>query len=300
MKSNYEILGLPENAQLKDVEAKYGALLRQYKQRVDEKGATYEDLEYYRTITHAYDEITGKVHDLSDENPTSIVPYKIRKRLEIIDANLRHYYFGIFIVVIMISLGILFYFQYKDNRKTDFTLKFVGAFSVLDPMKFSDEVADKTDVFDYPLVSFFTVTTDTQFSPDVYRESDAFFAQLRVGRVLDVILLDKESYDIYVKQAAFLPLDDILEEYKDSSWYDSLILYEFIPDPNKQEEQPPKAIYGIDITDAGFFDDTSLEWLHDTDKGQEKRMILTIARTSKRKNKAIEFMEELLNTLPQK
>lgn len=245
MKSNYEILGLPENAQIKDVERKYGALIRQYKQRVDEKGATYEDLEYYRTITQAYDEITGKKHDLTDENPTSIVPYKIRRRFEIIDAHLRQYYFVIFIAVILVTMGILFYLQNKDKAKNDFTLKFVGAFSSQNPIAFSEELASKTDVFEYPAVSFFTVTTDTQFSPDVYRESDSFFAQLRVGRVLDVILLDKESYDIYVKQAAFLPLDDILEEYKDSEWYNSLKLYEFKKDPNVKEEQPPEAIYGI-------------------------------------------------------
>ena len=56
-KSNYEILGLSENADKELVERKYGALLRQYKQRTDEYGATNEDLSYYNEITKAYNEI---------------------------------------------------------------------------------------------------------------------------------------------------------------------------------------------------------------------------------------------------
>ena len=77
--TDYETLNLPENAPREMVERKYGALLRAYKQRTDEYGVTEEDLAYYRRITEAYDRLVGTVHDYSDPNPTSMIPYKVRK-----------------------------------------------------------------------------------------------------------------------------------------------------------------------------------------------------------------------------
>ena len=291
-------MGLPENASVKEVERKYGALLRQYKKRVDEKGTTYEDLEYYKKITMAYDASTGKKHDLEDENPTSIIPFKIRKRFEIIQAHLSQYYFAIFAVVILLTLGVLFVLQNKDNVKTDFGIKFVGAFSVDNPMAFNEEVTKKSNVTNKPIISFFTVTTATEYSPKVQREAESFLAQLWVGKGLDIILIDKESYDVYAKQGAFLALDDILDQYTDKEWYSSLKLYGYKLDPQlKEEQQPQEAIYGIDVSNASFFNDTSLNWLHDTEKGQEKIMIFTIAKTTKNKEKAIDFMIEVLDTL---
>ena len=50
---DYKVLGLEEGTPRETVERKYGALLRAYKQRTDEYGATDEDMEYYRTITQA-------------------------------------------------------------------------------------------------------------------------------------------------------------------------------------------------------------------------------------------------------
>ncbi len=298
VKSNYEVLGLPENATLEDVERKYGALIRQYKKRVDEKGQTYEDLEYYRAITKAYNELTGKNQNLEDDNPTSIIPYSVRKRFEIIQAHLSQYYFAIFAVILLLAMGTLFILQYRDNRKTDFGIKFVGAFSVANPTDFNEEIVKRSKVTKYPVISFFTVTTETQLTPAVQSQATSFLSQLMVGKNLDVILLDKESYDAYVRQGAFLALDDILKEYSDREWYDSLRKFDYKLNPDIEEGmQPVEAVYGVDVTNTTFFDGTSLEWLHDVDKGQEKVMILTIARTSMNKEKAIDFMIEILDTM---
>ncbi|NLN04136.1 MAG: hypothetical protein GX166_04860 [Clostridiaceae bacterium] len=298
VKSNYEVLGLPEDASLEDVERKYGALIRQYKRRVDEKGQTYEDLEYYRTITKAYNEITGKNYNLEDENPTSIIPYSVRRRFEIIQAHLSQYYFAIFAAVLLLAMGTLFFLQYKDNLKTDFGIKFVGAFTVDNPTKFNEEIVNRSNVIKNPVISFFTVTTETQLTPAVQSQATAFLSQLMVGKNLDVILIDKESYDAYVRQGAFLALDDILIEFSDREWYDSLVLYDYKKNPDVEEgKQPEEAVYGVDVTNTSFFEGTSLEWLHDVEKGQEKVMILTIARTSKNKEKAIDFMIEILDTM---
>lgn len=298
VKSNYEVLGLPEGASLEDVERKYGALIRQYRKKVDEKGETYEDLEYYRTITKAYDEITGKKHYLEDDNPTSIIPYKVRRRFEIIQAHLSQYYFAILAVIVLLVMGTLFILQYRDNLKNDFGIKFVGAFSVDNPTAFNDEIVNRSKVTMNPVISFFTVTTETQMTPAVQSQATSFLSQLMVGKNLDVILTDKESYEAYVKQGAFLALDEILKEYSDREWYKSLIYFDFKRDPNvEKEKQPEEAIYGVDVTNTTFFEGTSLKWLHDVDKGQEKVMILTIARTSKNKDKAIDFMIEILETM---
>lgn len=289
MKNNYEILGLSDGAPLEEVERKYGALLRQYKRRVDNRGATYEDLEYYQTITSAYNEITGKNRPVGDTNPSSIIPFKIRDRFEKIMAHVSHYSFLIFAVLITSVLIITFLYQTKDNKNIDLGIKFVGAFSTQNQIQLNEEITNKSEVTKKPVISFFTVTTDSVITPSIKAEAESFLAQLWVGTYLDIILIDKESYDVYLKQGAFYRLDDIAKDLN----LDSTKLLEY---KKKNQEELEDGIYGIDITDYNFFDGMSLEWLYDQEKGQEKIMILTIARTSKNKDKAIEFLKEIINS----
>ena len=128
-KNPYQILGLPENADRELVEKKYGALVRQYKQRTDEYGTTNEDLDYYNEITKAYNEIMGIDGDYTDTDPTNIIPYSIRKKWHKISSFFDSYKLLICGGLLIVVIGVLTYLQLKDASKQDLYIKFVGAFS---------------------------------------------------------------------------------------------------------------------------------------------------------------------------
>ena len=111
-------------------------------------------------------------------------------------------------------------------------------------------------------------------------------------------MLQQHPY-VYVKNYAFLPLDDIWSEYTSTHEDTYLIdVYEYGSDSDPDSKvNIPTAIYGIDVTNSSFFEDTGLLWLYDEEKGQEKSMIFCIARRSTNVEKSAEFLEELLSTV---
>ncbi len=300
IRSNYEILGLPEGAAPSQVERKYGALLRQYKQKTDEYGTTNEDLAYYKEITSAYETILGKPRsDYSDTNPTSIIPYKVRRFWGKLCARIDLYKLPICGAVLIAVIGVLVFFQLRDANHEDISIKFAGAFNAFDTGKLSAEIAERSETVQSPLVSFYTVTTSTSMQDSLAQsQANQFRAQLFGGQ-MDIILVDQESFEACIREAAFLRLDDFIAEYSENEAYADL--FAALSDsgrlcaytPAEGDPQLP-GIYGIDITDSAFFDETSLLWQYSEDAGQERTMILTICRSSKRMDIAKRFAAELV------
>lgn len=291
------ILGLPEDADDEAVRIRYGALLRQYKKNVDEYGATYEGLAYYNRITKAYDTVFGYSHDFSDDNPTSPIPYKVRKKFGKFATWFEQYRLAVVLVVVIVFLGVVFVVQSINKGKYDVKLKFVGAFGESPTQNVTRNLNAKSQVFDNAQVSFFTVTTSSSMLELGARTgAEAFLGQLMAKGALDVILIDKESFDVYVQNKAFLSLDDFYERYKEShsdSYLLELYDYESPPD-DKGNILVEQAIYGIDITGTDFFEDTGLLWLFDAEAGQEKSMVFCVAAKTANPEAAYAFMEELL------
>lgn len=289
-KSDYEILGLPEGAERDLVEKKYGALLRSYKQRTDEKGATNEDLEYYKSITAAYDNIVGTVHDFSDPNPTSPIPFKVRNFFYKLSANLDHYKFFL-VAFLMIGIIVLIVcYQIKGNKDDDIYLKFTGAFYTNNEIMLKDQLVEKSDKVKSPSISFFTVTSQTGlYDQEAQNQAVSFRAQFLSGAI-DLIFIDKANYDVYVSQYAFLDLTD----YINSNELPELETYVY--ENTGEGDNVPTGIYGIEFTEQGsaFFSDMTLTWLNDTIEGDERSMILCVCRMSKNKNKALKYMSEII------
>ena len=159
--SNYEILGLPDNADKTLVEKKYIALVREYRDRTNEYGTTNEDLKYYNKITKAYNDIMGISGDYSDTDPMSIIPYSIRKKWSKISYFFENYKMIICGVILLTAIVIMTIFQIKDSDIDDISIKFVGSFTT----GYADsqdgyidaQIAKKSDVVDAPIVSYFTV-----------------------------------------------------------------------------------------------------------------------------------------------
>ena len=296
-----KILGLPENAQDEAVKFRYGALLRQYKRKVDEYGATYDDLAYYKRITLAYDTVFGFTHDFADDNPTSRIPYKYRRKFGKFLTWFEQYRLLVMLGIVIVLLVVVFTVQNCGRDKTDMRLKFVGAYAQKIDENLTKQINAKSEVFDHAQLTFFECTTDsTLLNFNLLYTAEVFYGQLMAKGQLDVVLIDKESFDVYVKNYAFLPLDDIWNEYV-STHEDTYLLeppytYGSDSDPDSKVNIPT-AIYGIDVTNSSFFDDTGLLWLYDEEKGQKKSMIFCIARRSTNVEKSAEFLEELLSTV---
>ncbi|MBO5418079.1 MAG: J domain-containing protein [Clostridia bacterium] len=296
-----EVLGLPESADDNAVKQRYGALLRQYKRHVDEKGATYDDLEYYKRITTAYDTIMGFTHDFGDDNPTSIIPYKIRRKFAKFAAFVDQYKLLLFMGILTVCLVVLFIFQSKNNTEEDITIKFVGAYTTIQERQITEYLNDSAETFDDALVSFFTVTTKTTLLDNHAKTgAESFLSQLMAGS-MDVVLIDKESYDAYVEEYAFLKLDTLLSEYEaaggNTEALDTCYFKGLTTDKGVTIDE---GIYGIEVSDSAIIRGLPKDmftWLYDEPSGQSKSMIFAICRTSKRQDVAWNYGKELVESI---
>ena len=293
--SDYEILNLPENAPKDMVERKYGALLRAYKQRTDEYGVTNADLEYYRRITAAYDRIVGTVHDFSDPNPTSIIPFKVRRVFYKISANLEHYKFLLLALFMIAVFGLMAYFQFSSVESHDLNIKFVGAFATTEHSTLIMEINDKSDATDVPDVTFFTVTGDTEYNSDSQDAALQFRMQF-VSGAIDVIFIDRANFEVYMNEPAFLELSDFLEQHKDEPGFENLTLVEY--ENQGQNGNPPSGVYGIEFTAQGtdYFKGTKLNWLSDYYENQDRSMIIAICRMAQNSERAESYVADILRS----
>ncbi len=291
--SDYEILNLPENAPKEIVERKYGALLRAYKQKTDEYGVTNADIEYYQRITEAYDRIVGTVHDFSDPNPTSFIPYKVRRVFYKLSANLEHYKFLLLGIVMLTVLGLIAYFQFSSVENHDLNIKFVGAFSTTEQSTLIMEMNEKSETTKIPDVTFFTITEETEYNSDAQDAALQFRMQFTSGAI-DVIFIDKANFDVYKHEPAFLELSDFLDKYKDAPGFDNLTFVEYENEGN--DGNPPSGIYGIDFTARGsnYFEGTKFSWLNDYFKDRERSMIMVICRRAQNIERAQSYVAELI------
>lgn len=291
------ILGLPEDADDEAVRIRYGALLRQYKKNVDEYGSTYEGLAYYKKITKAYDTVFGYTHDFSDDDPTSPIPYKVRKKFAKFAAWFGQYKLAVILAIVIVFLGVVFVVQSVNRGRYDIKIKFVGAFAESPSQNVTKNLNSRSGVFDNAQVTFFTVTTSSSMLDVGARTgAEAFLGQLMAKGALDVILTDRESFDVYVQNKAFLRLDGFYERYRETHGESYLLeLYDYGSPPDENGNVlVEQGIYGIDVTGTDFFDDTGLLWLYNSDAGQEKSMIFCVASKTGNQEAAYAFMEELL------
>ncbi len=296
VQSNYAILGISENADKERVEKKYAMLIKQYKHKTDEYGTTNEDLAYYNKITKAYNEIMGIKDDYSDMDPTNIIPYSIRKRFQKFSATIENYKMlicGILLFCVIIILTVL---QVKDSFKDDISIKFVGAFapgySTSEDGYIDVQIKDKSEVVDAPTVSFFTVVEgETSLIDSTAKNAAVQFRTEFTTGALDVIIIDKENLEIYIKQLVFLKLDDFLEEHKNDTGFENLNVFNY-ENSGEEDDYAESGIYAVEITDTSFFEGMNLEKRYPEER---QTMYLAIARTSKRPDIAKAFAAEIIS-----
>lgn len=97
----------------------------------------------------------------------------------------------------------------------------------------------------------------------------------------DLFILDKELFKAYAYKGAFLPLDQLLEKYKDISKYanDEYFI--------KPEDAKKKALYGLSAE--------SIKVLSDAGFDTKNKVIAIYVRTNK-KDRALEALKSLLDS----
>ena len=296
-KSNYKILGLPENADKDLVQRKYGALIRQYKQRTDEYGATNEDLSYYNEITKAYNDIMGISGDYTDTDPTNIIPYSIRKKWYKFSAFIDSYKMLLCGIILIAVIGVLVFLQIRDGSQDDLYIKFVGSFSSgyadSEDGYIDRQIAAKSEVVDHPMVSYFTVIEGKTTLLDSSAKNAAVqFRSEFVAGSLDIIIIDKENLEVYLKDLAFLKLNDFLKEHQSDPGFQNLNLYQY-ENTGAEKDLVESGVYAIEITNMEFFQGMNL--IKEYPK-ERQTMYLTIARSSKNLEKAEAFASEIIST----
>ncbi len=296
-KSNYEILGLPENAEKALVEKKYGALLRQYKQRTDEYGTTNEDLKYYNDITKAYNDIMGITGDYTDTDPTNIIPYSVRKKWHKVSSFFDSYKLLICGGLLLAVIVILTVLQVRDSSKEDLYIKFVGAFTSgyadSEDGYIDRQIAAKSNVTEQPIVSYFTVVEGETTLLDQSAKDGAvqFRSEFTTG-ALDIIIIDKENLDVYVNQLVFQRLDDFLKEHAGDPGFADLDAYRY-ENTGEENDRTQSGVYAIEISNMEFFKEMNLVKRYPEER---QTMYLAIARTSKNMENAEAFAAEVIAT----
>lgn len=287
MKSNYEILGLFENANTELVNKKYDALCRQYKQKT-EKGVNEDDALYYDEITSAYNSIMGYT-DRDSYNAKSSTS-SIKRIFELVGAYFNQYFFVVVVFVVLLLFGLTVFYQINVAQKYDLNIKFVGAFSSTDEAKLQSEINNKFETIKWPAVSFFTIYNKTKVNRSVLNNQQKFYLELSKGTI-DVLLIDKNVYDAYVTIGAFYSFDEYIKNNNREADWSKLKLLKYTP---KEGEQVDPGTYGIEIKSATFLKDIPLVWI---DESTDSTMILVICKASRFIDNSLKFTEEVISTI---
>ena len=292
--NDYKTLGLPDNSDKETVKKKYDMLIKSYKNRTDEYGTTNEDLSYYNEISEAYDRIMGYTRDYSDPNPTSVIPYKVRKIWYKIDNAFDRYKMaalGVILVIVMVSLIV---YDIVSKPKYDLNIKFVGAFDTLNIVQVCETIQNETEGDLTVEASFFTVIEDVTVMDKITKNSAVQFRSQMMAGAVDIVLIDVENMDAYVEDFMFLNLDEFIQELKNDPQTAPLVeniqLYTY---ENKgQDDRLASGAYGIYITDSSIFDEESgLIWGYEEER---QTMIAAISRTSDKHDSARELITAIL------
>jgi len=287
MKSNYEKLGLPEDAPKSLVEKKYSSLMKQFKNRTDEFGVMESDVEYYEEITGAYNDIMGFNHNSYDDNPTSVIPRPVRMAWGKVATVLDSYKLAIMIIIVLAITGYFIFMQVRNNKKEDISIKFAGAYALETiASDMEKEIGNKSNVVSEPAVTFYTIDVNTHFNLASTTEATQFLGQLTYGQI-DLMIMDIEVYNAYIDKGFFIELSDFLENNKNNPGFDKIL-------PVVYTVEDRSGIYALDVSNCTFFEDLPLSYL---DNGhEEKQMIIAVCMQSKRQELSLNLVSEIIST----
>lgn len=279
-----EILELGSDATKDDISKRYGILTRKFRNlEKDERGYTIDD------ITEAYNLLMGITYvDKNEEERKKALrenPPLLARILKVDPIKLENFfhYYKIHMIVGLALIVILFFSIRSciNQVEPDFSLVCYGGIFGQDQTVVENNIKERVSGIEAPSVQFLgTISEDPQF---VYASQMKFVAMI-AAKEIDIIVMDRENFDIFVSQGIFLPLDDLVGEWGFSE--ESYVRGSETIDQEENGEpvKGPEHIYGIDITENKFIKDNRI---------YGKSAVVGISLNTQRMDKALEFIGSL-------
>lgn len=285
-KKALEILELNPDATKDDISKRYGILTRKFKNmEKDERGYTIED------VTHAYNLLMGITYvDKNEEerqralreNPPLLA--RILKVDPIKLENFFHYYKLHMIISIAVIVVLFFSIRSCINQvDPDFTLVGYGKIFCQDQSIVEKDLKERLPGIEAPSAQFLSsVSEDPQY---VYASQMKFVAMIAAKEV-DIVIMDKDNFEMSLKQGMFLPLDDLIGELGFPE--ESYVRGSEVIDETEAGEPVygPEHAYGIDISENEFIKENNI---------YSDNVIVAIVQNTERMDRALEFIKSLVD-----
>jgi hypothetical protein len=309
-----KILGVTKETSRNDIERKYSILLK--KQRAKERPVDVEEQEdgddsgnavrpdaapvvppaeareeySFDQVTQAYNILMGYEVAIKEAPPSKAAPLLKKAGIDEKKArNFFYYYKWYFVIGILAVLAIVLSVRSCVNQeKPDFNIAFLGELSYSDAIDKLD-AAIKAGVPEIKEPGF-----DGAFLSNNDQGEQAYAMNMKATVLLaaadiDVFILDKEAYQRYAKQGAFMSLDGYTAELGvDMEKNKENILGLTETDLETGEEKPvsdEKHLYGIDITGSKELKDAGVIG---------KEFIAAVRVTGENTDKAIKLIRFLM------
>jgi len=297
LKTAYERLGLPENADREMVEKRYDLLLRQERRRRRETGDERESPEFAE-VTRAYrfileQEEKQAVTELTEQQ------YGKYKRFAGLAERLDHFFsyykwhtLGAILLIGLIIYGINAYIAHKEEQARLAALPPMDIQGMMLGQFFAADGSAETDGIEAAMLGHFPdwkrVELDLlTFSLEARSELD--IAMLQRATVLlaterpDIYILDGDTFPWLAQTGILLELDDL------AAGRFASLLPEGAAVKASGGEEYGEHVYGIDLTDSPLIGELPI---------YKDRFIVGIRRDSERVDNALHLIETYLRSIP--
>jgi len=276
-KDAYQILGLKEGASKEQIQNKYNILVKRYRMSSDKDDKNSQmDIE---KIDMAYNLLMGyHIEEPTESRPNK--PNPILKKMGVDEKkaeNFLYYYkFRIIVAIVLIIFAAFFIKDIVGKIPSDLDVAIVGEIFNNDTELFKQNVMDKMPELREMSIDTATFLKDMDGQME-YAMNMKTMVLFGAGTV-DIFFMDKDTYERFGSQGAFVNLDEVAGKLKvDEDKNSDLLL--------KTEEVQEEHLYGIDVSDSKLLKESGVIG---------ERIIAAIRVDAKHYENAMRMLELLL------
>jgi len=279
-----EIMELNPDATKDDVSKRYGILTRKFKtMEKDERGYTIED------VTQAYNLLMGITYiDKNEEERQRALrenPPLLARLLKVDPIKLENFfhYYKIHMIVSVLVIVVLFFSIRSciNHVNPDFVVVCYGKVYCQDQTQVENNVKERLPGTVAPSVQFLSsMSEDPQYE---YATQMKFVAMI-AAKDVDIVIMDRENFEMHLTQGMFLPLDDLVGgfDFPEESYVSGKEIIEQSEAGDVVEG--PSYIYGIDISGNEFIKGNNI---------YADSAVIGIVQNTERMDRALEFIGSL-------
>jgi hypothetical protein len=281
-----EILELPQDAAIEDVEKRILVLYKKFRQlEKDERGYTIEDIDKaYKSLKGIFysDPEEERKKKQRRENPNPI--FKLLKIDEEKALNFIYYYkwhaLGILAVIVFAVMTII-----SVVKKVDPNLRILiaGKIYMSETTAFEEKITNELETVEKAQVQNIYLSGEARSEADVAMQTK-FTVEIAVGNN-DIFIIDEEKYFMLATQGAFKPVKDFIGDLRalgiDEELNKDLIVTMELNDCITYEPE----LYGIDVSDNAYLLDAGII---------SERMIMAFGSAGEFPQNAAAFAELIL------